>query len=143
MAHKLLDDRTDTEPLKDKSVAELLRLLSDQVRELVQQELRMARSELMEKGKSAGRGAGMFGAAAITALFGAGTLLATIVLALDLVLPAWAAALIVAAVLLATAGIMALMGRAQTRKAVPPMPAHTVESVKRDVQAVKEHAHHH
>lgn len=141
MATKLLDDRTAGEPLKDRSVAELLKLLSDQIRALIQQELRMARGELMEKGKRAGRGAGMFGAAAITALFGVGLLLATIVLALDLVLPAWAAALIMTGVLLLTAAILALVGLAQTRKAVPPTPEHTVESVKKDVQVVREHAH--
>jgi uncharacterized membrane protein YqjE len=141
VATKLLEERTAAGPLRERSVPELLKLLSDQIRELIQQELRMARAELMEKGRRAGRGAGMLGAAAVTALFGVGTLLAAVVLALDLVLPAWAAALIVAAVLLMAASIMAMVGRAQTSRAVPPMPEHTVESVRRDVQVVREHAH--
>jgi uncharacterized membrane protein YqjE len=141
VATKLLEERPAAEPLRERSTAELLRLLSDQIRELIQQELRMARGELVEKGRRAGRGAGMLGAAAVTALYGVGALVATIVLALNLVLPAWASALTVAVILLVAAGIMAMMGRAQTRKAVPPTPRHTVESVKKDVELVREHAH--
>jgi len=47
----------------------------------------------------------------------------------------------VAVVLLAVAAILALLGRSQARKATPPTPVRTMESMKRDVQAVREHAH--
>ncbi|ACY97388.1 phage holin family protein [Thermomonospora curvata] len=141
MATKLVEHETAAGPLKERSTAELLRLLSEQTRELVRQELRMARSELVEKGKRAGRGAGMLAAAALVALYGVGVLLAAIVLLLALAMPAWVAALIVAVVLLAVAAILALLGRSQARKATPPTPVRTMESMKRDVQAVREHAH--
>ncbi|MBA9004689.1 MULTISPECIES: phage holin family protein [Thermomonospora] len=141
MATKLVDERPATEPLKDRSTAELLKRLSDQVRNLVQQEIRLAKAELTEKGKRAGKGAGMLGAAALVGLYAVGVLLATIILALATVMPAWLSALIVTVVLLVVAGVLALMGRAQTRKATPAAPARTMESVKKDVQVVREHAH--
>ncbi|REE95128.1 phage holin family protein [Thermomonospora umbrina] len=143
MATKLVEERSPNGALKDRPTAELLKRLSDQIRDLAQQEIRLARTELTEKGKRAGRGAGLLGGAAVTALYGVGVLLAAIVLALALVMPGWAAALIVAAVLLAAAAIMSMMGRAQTRKAVPPKPERAVESMKKDVQVVREKAHHH
>ena len=51
-------------------------------------------------------------------------------------LPAWAAALIVAVVLFAMAGVLALVGKKQVSRAVPPMPAATVRSLRADVDTV-------
>lgn len=141
MATRLVDDRQTAEPLKDRSTAELLRRLSEQIRSLIQQEIRLAKAELTEKGKRAGKGAGMLAAAAVVGLYAIGVLLATIILALDTVMPTWLAALIVTVVLLVIAGILAMMGRSQARKATPAAPARTMESVKKDVQVMREHAH--
>ena len=44
-------------------------------------------------------------------------------------MPGWAAALIVAAVLLVIAGIEALVGRAQLKKSTPLIPDRTIDSV--------------
>jgi uncharacterized membrane protein YqjE len=125
-----------TEPEKQ-STGELVSRLSQDMSQLVRDELRLAQAELTEKGKRAGIGAGMFGAAGVLALYGVGVLLATIVLALALAMPAWLAALIVTVVLFAAAGVVALMGKKQVAQAVPPVPERTVENVKRDVQAVR------
>ncbi len=46
-----------------------------------------------------------------------------------------------AAVLLAVAGVMAVLGKSQVKKAVPPVPEEAVASTKEDVRAVKESAH--
>jgi hypothetical protein len=59
------------------------------------------------------------------------------VLALALVLPAWLSALIVAVVLFAIAGVVALMGKKQVAQATPVKPERTVENVQRDVETVK------
>jgi Putative Actinobacterial Holin-X, holin superfamily III len=59
---------------------------------------------------------------------------------LALVLPAWLAALIVAVVVAVAAGIAALLGKRKVAKAAPPMPTATVESVKKDVEEIKESA---
>ena len=47
---------------------------------------------MTEKAKHAGLGAGLFGGAGVVALYGVGALVATLVLGLALVLPAWLAA---------------------------------------------------
>ena len=121
----------------DSSTGELVSRLSQDVAELVRNELKLAQVEVAGKAKKAGIGAGLFGAAGIVALYAVGVLIATAILALALVLDAWLAALIVGVVLAAVAGIAALTGKKQVAQAAPPVPTETVESVKRDVQAVK------
>jgi uncharacterized membrane protein YqjE len=113
---------------------------------LVRQELELAKVELTEKGKQAGIGAGMFGGAGVLALYGVGALVATAILALATAVDGWLAALIVAVVLLAGAGVLALLGKARAKRAVPVMPEQTVETIKEDVRYTKEHvaeARHH
>jgi hypothetical protein len=123
------------------STAELVSRLTSQVSQLIRDELRLAQLELAEKGKKAGRGAGMFGGAGVVALYGGGALIAAGIAALALVLPVWAAALIVAVALFGIAGVLALSGRRQVRQAAPPLPAEAVGEVKRDIETVKERAH--
>ena len=82
---------------QDASTAQLLTRLSEMTSQLVKDELRLATAELTPKGKKAGMGAGLFGGAGVTALFGVGALVACAILALDLVLSVWLAALLVGA----------------------------------------------
>lgn len=119
------------------STGELISRLSSDLSTLVRDELRLASAEMSGKAKKAGIGAGMFGAAGLLALYGVGILLATVVIALDLVMPLWLAALIVSLVLLIAAGIAALLGKNKVSEAGSPVPEKTVESVKADVAAVK------
>jgi uncharacterized membrane protein YqjE len=111
--------------------------LSEQTSALVRSEVELAKAELAAKGKAAGVGAGMFGAAGILGLFGLGVLIATVILALALVLPAWAAALIVAVVLFVAAGIAAVVGKGKVSQATPAAPERAVEGVKQDVETIK------
>jgi hypothetical protein len=122
--------------LRDRPVGELMHDLSDQTTTLVRKEIELAKAELTEKGKHAGIGVGLFGGGGALALYGLGVLITTAILALDLVMPAWLAALIVAVVLFAAAGVLALVGKKQVQQAVPPMPTDATESVKADVDAV-------
>jgi membrane protein implicated in regulation of membrane protease activity len=101
-------------------------------------ELKLAQAEMTEKAKTAWVGIGAFGAAAVLGWFALGCFLATAILALALVLPAWLAALIVAVVVAIAAGIVALLGKRKVAKAAPPVPTETVESVKKDVEEIKE-----
>ncbi len=126
-----------SQDLRDESIGDLVKQLSTQTSTLVRQEMRLAQVELQEKGKKAGMGAGMFGASGIVAFLGAATLIAAIVLALSTALDSWLAALIVAVVLLAVAGVAALMGKKQIEQATPPAPEQAMDSVKQDVDAVK------
>jgi uncharacterized membrane protein YqjE len=126
--------------LNDRSIAELLKRLSEQTSTLVRQELDLAKAELTVKAKQAGQGAGMFGAAGVLALYAVGALTACAILALSTALAGWLAALIVGVVYAAIAGGLALTGKTKVQKGVPPVPERTVESVKEDVQWTKQRA---
>jgi uncharacterized membrane protein YqjE len=124
-------------PAHDPSTAELVQKAGEQISRLVKDELALAKAELAEKGKHAGIGVGLFGGGGVLALYGVGALIATLVIVLDLFLPLWAAALIVTVVLFLGAGILALLGKNQVTKAVPPEPASAIENAKADVDEVK------
>ncbi|MFW6774911.1 phage holin family protein [Nocardioides sp. CPCC 205120] len=126
----------------DESTGELISRLSTQTSELVRGEIRLAQAEISQKVKYAGFGAGAFGAAALIGFFGLGALIATMIIALDLVVPLWLAGLIVALALLLLAGVLALVGRKQVDHAAPAVPERTVENVKEDVRTVKEARQH-
>jgi hypothetical protein len=123
--------------LREQSMGELFKALSDDLSTLVRQELRLAQAEMTEKGKRAGIGAGMFGGAGIVGLLALGTLTACFVGALAEAMDVWLAALIVTAVYAAVAGVLALTGRHRIAEATPPVPEQTAESVKEDVQWAK------
>jgi len=122
--------------LSGQSTTELVRRATEQVTTLVRSELQLAKAELAEKGKRAGTGAGLLAGAGVVALYGLGVLIAAGVLALALVLPAWAAALIVAVLLFVVAAVLVLIGRASLRKGLPPVPERAVASVRADIDAV-------
>ena len=100
-------------------------------------ELALARTELAEKGKRAGIGGGLVGAAAVLALYGLGLLLTLAVILLDLVWPLWLSVLVVLAVVLAGAGVAALIGRGRLRSAGPPLPEQAIGGVQEDVRTVR------
>jgi uncharacterized membrane protein YqjE len=126
-----------SEEMRELPVGELLKQLSQQTSTLVSKELELAKAELAEKGKKAGVGAGMFGAAG---LFAFAALTACLIAVLDTAMPLWAAALVVAAVYGAVAGVLALRGRTEVKAATPPMPEQAIESSKEDVQWAKQQA---
>ena len=92
---------------------------------------------MTEKGKRAGLGIGMFSAAGLLAFFGLASVIATAILALAHALPDWLSALIVAVVLFAVAGVVALLGKKEVQQATPPTPEHAIEGVKEDIAVVK------
>ena len=124
----------------DRSVADLARQLSLQTTELARHEVELAKAELRVTGKRAGVGAGMFGGAGALGLYALGALTAAIIAGIAEALPVWAAALIVAAVYGAVAGILALRGKSKVQQATPPLPERTVQSVKEDVRYTKQRA---
>ncbi|MFE9648637.1 phage holin family protein [Streptomyces sp. NPDC006365] len=128
-------------PEENHSVGELVGQATEQLSELVRQEMRLAKTELAQKGRRAGRGGGLLGAAGAIAYVGVMALAGTGVAALSLVLSVWAAALIVTAVLFVVAAVLGQAGRSQLRRAAPPMPEKTLDSVRTDVDEIKERAH--
>ena len=129
-----------TEPRSEPSVGQLVSQLSEQTSRLVRDEMRLAQKELQQSVKHAGIGAGMIGAAGLLAVLGLATLIAGAVAALALVLPVWASAVIVAAVLFVAAGIAAAVSRKQAQH-VPPPTNEALDSVKMDIDEIKAARH--
>lgn len=122
---------------EDAPISELVQQLTEQTSRLARQEVELAKAEMAAKGKRLGIGAGAFGGAGLIALFGVGALTAAVILALATAMTAWLAALIVAVVYLAAAGVLALVGKSKVESAGSPVPEQAVESVKRDVEETK------
>jgi hypothetical protein len=120
------------------STGELVGQLSDQVSRLVRDEVRLAQAEVTQKAKRLGVGAGLFGGAGVVAVLGLGALVTAAILGLANVLPGWLAAILVAVVLFAVAGVLAVLGKKDVAKATPPLPTETIASVQADIDAVKE-----
>ena len=124
----------------DRPLGELVQDLSRQTSTLIRQEMRLAQAELAEKGKHAGKGAGMFGGAGLVALYGVGALIAAAILGLATVIESWVAAAAIGAALLVIAGILALTGKKELDEAGPPKPEQALESMQQDVETVKARA---
>ena len=122
----------------DASIGELVQQLSQQTATLVRQEMHLAQAELKQKGKKAGIGAGLFGAAGVVALAALGAFVAGLILVLGEAVDMWVSAFVVTGALLAVAGLLALVGKRQVAEATPPKPEAAIESVQADVAEIKE-----
>ncbi|MFD9303190.1 phage holin family protein [Streptomyces sp. NPDC060048] len=125
----------------EESVGDLVSRASQQISELVREEMQLARAEMTQKGKRFGAGGGLFGGAGLVGFLAAQALVAAVIAALALLLPVWASALIIAALLAAVAAVMAAAGKKQIAKAGTPTPEQAIDSVKADVAEIKEAAH--
>jgi uncharacterized membrane protein YqjE len=121
---------------RERPIGELVKDLSAQTSTLVRQEIELARAELQEKGKVAGKGAGMLGGAAAAGLLALGALTAALIALLDKAMATWVAALIVMALWAVIALVLAKAGQRSLQRAAPPAPQ-TVETVKEDIQWAK------
>jgi hypothetical protein len=122
------------------SLAELTKQLSEQTTALARKEVELAKAEMALKAKRLGIGVGAFGAAGLVGLFALGALTATLILALASAVDAWLAALIVAGVYAAIAGMLAIVGRSRVEAGTPPVPEHAINSTKQDVEHAKRSA---
>jgi uncharacterized membrane protein YqjE len=125
------------EQLREQPIGELLKQLASETTTLVRQELDLAKAEMREKGKKAGPGFGMIGAAGGVALLALGALTACLILALDGAMPNWLAALIVAVVYGAVAAVLYTRGKEKVDDVGSPAPRQTIETVKEDLQWAK------
>ncbi|WP_200213815.1 phage holin family protein [Micromonospora coerulea] len=121
-------------------VAQLVQRAMEQITQLVRDELTLARAELTAKGRHAGAGAAMFASAGGVAVYGGAALAATVILILAEIMPAWVAALVVAVILFAVAGLLALSGKKRTQQTMPLKPESTLTSVREDVESVRQAA---
>ena len=125
-----------TTDARDRPIGELVKDLSSQTSTLVRKAIELARAEMQQKGKVAGRGAGMLAGAAVAGLLALGALTAALITLLDNAMATWVAALIVMALWAIVALVLAKSGQKALKQATPPAPQ-TVETVKEDIQWAK------
>ena len=121
---------------RERPIGELVKDLSQQTSTLVRKEIELARAELTEKGKVAGKGAGMLAGAAVAGLLALGALTAALIALLDKAMATWVAALIVMVLWAIVAAVLAKAGQGALKRATPPAPQ-TVDTVKEDIQWAK------
>lgn len=124
---------------QERSIGELFGQLTQDLSLLVRQETQLAKTEIQEKISRASRDLVALAAGGIVALIGGFAIAAAIILLLvdPVGLEPWLAALLVG-VLLAGGGYLMLQKGLRDLKTVDPAPRRTVESVKEDIQTIKE-----
>jgi hypothetical protein len=124
---------------QERSVGELFGQLTQDLSLLVRQETQLAKTEIQEKISRASRDLVSLAAGGVVALVGSLALTAAIILSLvdPVGLEPWLAALLVGA-LLVGGGFIMLRGGLRDLKEMDPAPRRTVESIKEDIQRVKE-----
>jgi hypothetical protein len=128
------------QPRSEEPVSELVQRASQQLSELVREEMRLAQAEMAQKGKRYGRGGGLFGGAGLFGVLTLQALVATAIAALSLAWDVWLAALIITALLAGITAVMAATGKKEIDRAGSPVPRETAGSVKADVNEIKEKA---
>lgn len=120
-----------------RSIAGVLQDIVANVQAIIRAEIRLARTEVKEEITSLGSAAGMLAGGAIAALFTVWLLLLTILYALSTVVPIWAAALLLFAVMAIVSFTLLTTGK-RWLKTVPKTPQKTIETMKENVQWVKD-----
>ena len=128
----------DGEESDEKTLAELLKDLSEQTTNLVHQEVELAKAEMSVKGKLLAAGAAFFAGAGVVGFLAVAALVACAIAGLSEALPVWLAALIVAVVLGGVAGILALAGKSEMQRGSPPVPEEALESTKEECGMAEE-----
>ncbi len=127
----------DQEVLREQSIADLLKRLSEETTTLVKQELDLAKAETTQKAKAAGTGAGLLGGAGVIGLLTAIAFTVFLIALLDEFMATWLAALIVTLLYGAVAAFLALRGKKELQEATPPKPEQTIETLKEDAEWAK------
>ena len=114
---------------KERPLKDLVQEIIGNIQGIVRSEVRLAKAELADQGTKAKSALTMMGVGALAGIYSVALLLATSVLALASVMPAWMAALIVATVLGIPAGTLMSIGASRLRR-VNFTPQKAIRSVK-------------
>jgi uncharacterized membrane protein YqjE len=117
----------------DRSVGDLIGEVAADFQRLVRQQLDLAKAEVKEQAVSAGRAGAMFGVAGVAGLLVLLLLSFALVAALAEVMPPGWAGLIVAVIWVVIGAVAYRVGR-QRMRAVSPVPHKTAETLKEDMQ---------
>ena len=136
-ADRGIGQATDRPTDPDLSIGELFARLGSDLSGLLTTQVDLARTELRDEAKEAGRTASAFGAAALLGYLALTLACFAAAWGLAEVLPEGWAFLIVAVVVGIVAGVLAMRGRAELRNAKDVAPE-TMESIKEDVAWTRE-----
>lgn len=120
----------------ERSTGEIISSVTQDITTLVRQELDLAKTELKQEAGRAGKGAGLLAGAGVAGHFVLLFVSLTIVFALDLVLPLWASALIVAVTWAVVAAVLASVGKKAIQESNPQLPK-TQQTLKEDASWAK------
>jgi hypothetical protein len=123
----------------ERSLSEVLQNILRNVQEIVRSEVRLAKTEIRDEAVKAKSATMLLASGGFIGLFAVLFLLLTILFALSLAMPLWAAALIVGAGLSAAAAGILSAGVKRFRR-LRATPERTVETVKENVAWIKQHA---
>ena len=117
---------------QDLTARELTAKLGEQLSRLMREEVALARAEMFANTRQAMMGGGLFGGAALAGHTGWLVLVAAAVAGIAVVLPVWAAALIIGGALVVIASVLAMLGRRRFKWGVPPLRM-TTDTIREDV----------
>ncbi len=122
----------------DRSLSQLLGDSVQNIQDILRSELQLAKIEVMEEAKSGLRAAGLLIAGAVLAVLALEFLLFTVIWILDaFVMSLWLAGVVVTIPVIVAAAVLILVGKARLQ-ALNPTPELTLESVKENVEWVKQ-----
>lgn len=122
---------------KGKSFLSLITDVPHLIAQLLRAEIELLKAELISKLKSVGIGLGLFVISLSLILLAALLLIFAGVFALSLVVPLWAATLIVAGIVIICAVVVAGIGAAVMARTKSPVPHETVESIREDIRVIR------
>ena len=122
---------------EDRSVTQILQSILANIQEIIRSEVRLAKTEISEETAKALRAIAVLGAGLLFGMYALGFLLLSAVYGLAAVLPNWLAPLLVGTVVAIVAAALVVVGRNRLRL-VNAKPQKTIDSVKEDVQWVKD-----
>jgi hypothetical protein len=120
---------------EERTLGQLVSDASRDVSELVRYEIALAKAEVQRDIKRGVAAGGLFGAAALLAIYATVALMIAAGLGLSQVMPAWLAFIVVAAGLLLIAGACVIVGRSQIGRIKPP--ERTIRSTKETIAVVR------
>ncbi|MDQ0894257.1 phage holin family protein [Agromyces ramosus] len=119
----------------ERSLFTLIGELPDTVSTLVRAEIDQIKAEISYKIKHFGIGSGLVAGAAVVGIFLLFTLIVAAIFALALVMPGWAAALVVSGVLLLIIAILLWIAYVNFKRGAEPLE--TIESLRADLDVLK------
>ncbi|PLS77927.1 MAG: phage holin family protein [Chloroflexi bacterium] len=126
------------QPQRDeRSIGQLFAELANETSTLVRQEVQLAKTEVTQKVTSAGKDAGMIGAGGALAYAGLLAVLAAVIIGLGQLIPMWLSALLVGLVVIGV-GYALIQSGLNALKRIDPTPSETIQTIKEDVDMVKE-----